>query len=81
MTRQPTGKQELCPSCGHLFTGTTAGDMHRVGKFHILAGPSRRRCLSEAEMLSRGMSQDIHGVWMSPAREGETRDLSTCVEA
>lgn len=62
----PHGKQEHCCACCQTFSGTTAGDMHRVGKHHISTGPDRRRCLSVDEMLAKGMTQNAHGVWLCP---------------
>lgn len=64
----PHGKQEHCvaPGCHQTFSGTTAGDMHRVGKHHVSTGPDRRRCMTEAEMLARGMTRNSFGIWMCP---------------
>lgn len=61
------GKIEHCTvsSCHQSFTGTTAGDMHRVGDHALSTGPNRRRCLSETEMLAKGMAQNARGIWMS----------------
>lgn len=43
---------EHCPAAGcHLtFSGTTAGDKHRVGEHGVTTGPDRRRCLTIDEM-------------------------------
>lgn len=68
MTGRPTGRQELC-DCGQIFSGTYSGDMHRVGLHHVSIGPDRRRCLTVAEMLDKGMTQDSGGVWRSPASD------------
>lgn len=65
------GKQELCPECGEVFTGTRAGDKHRTGKHHITSGPHRRRCLSVDEMLEKGMARNHLGIWMASSREQE----------
>lgn len=69
----PKGKQEHCPvrGCHQTFTGATAGDMHRTGKHHVSLGPDRRRCLTEAEMLAKGMARNGRGIWMSSARDEE----------
>lgn len=56
---------EHCPSCCQTFTGTSAGDMHRTGEHHISVGPDRRRCLTEAEMLEKGMAKNGRGHWMT----------------
>lgn len=64
---------ETCPSCWEVFTGTTAGDMHRVGKHHIFSGPDRRRCLTVDEMSEVGMIRNSGGIWMT--REGSNRPI------
>ncbi len=56
-------RAEHCGVCCQTFTGTTAGDMHRVGRHGILDGPDRRRCLSPTEMAEKGMDQDSLGRW------------------
>lgn len=61
-------KTEHCPDCHATFTNTAAGDKHRTGKHHITSGPDRRRCLTETEMLAKGMVRNSRGVWMSSAR-------------
>ena len=55
------------PGCHETFTGTTSGDMHRVGEHHTSVGPNRRRCLTPAEMIDLGMGRNRFGYWMSPA--------------
>lgn len=50
-------------SCHQTFTGSTAGDMHRVGDHAINEGPDRRRCLTAGEMVEKGMAQNERGVW------------------
>jgi len=61
---------EHCTVCHQTFTGTEAGDMHRTGDHALDAGPARRRCLTIAEMLDRGMVLNGAGYWMRgrPAR-------------
>ena len=59
----------LCRSCGHEFGGLTAFDMHHVGKHEYLHDehhPDGRRCLSESEMLERGMYLNRQGRWSQP---------------
>lgn len=56
-------KLEHCPVCHKTFTGTTAGDMHRVGRHGVTDGPGRRRCLTPAEMLGKGMTRNSKGRW------------------
>lgn len=49
----------LCNSCGKLFTGTTAFDKHRTGRYE----PLQRRCLSDHEMHRRGFQQNFKQEW------------------
>lgn len=56
-------KIEHCTVCHQTFTGTTSGDMHRVGRHTVTTGPYRRRCLTKAEMIGRGMKQNDRGHW------------------
>ena len=58
---------EHCTACCHTFTGTTAGDLHRVGDHAVSVGPNRRRCLTVEEMEARGMARNSKGHWMSAA--------------
>ncbi len=61
-----TGRMEHCPACHQTFTGATAGDMHRAGPGHA------RRCLTEAEMLDKGMGIDGRGRWKSSDEPWDT---------
>lgn len=54
---------EHCPACHQTFTGTSAGDKHRVGDHAVSRGPNRRRCLTPDEMRARGMGQNGRGQW------------------
>lgn len=68
-------RMEHCRACHATFSGTTAGDMHRVGDHAVFTGPTRRRCLTPAEMLEKGMESRInaHGteIWTTGrAQEG-----------
>jgi hypothetical protein len=53
--------------CHQTFTGTTSGNMHRVGEHGVTTGPERRRCLTPAEMVERGMKRDDRGYWTTGA--------------
>ncbi len=69
---------EHCTECHETFTGTTAGDRHRVGDHAIFTGPKRRRCLTPEEMRERGMTQNKRGQWTnggtSPWGRGRRED-------
>lgn len=58
-------KSEHCPVCHETFTGTRAGDTHRVGRHGVSDGPDRRRCLTPAEMEAKGRSITKDGHWDS----------------
>jgi hypothetical protein len=58
-------RAEHCKVCHETFTGSRAGDMHRVGDHDIRTGPGRRRCRTTAEMLERKMTRNLQGVWTS----------------
>ena len=62
---------EHCPSCHQTFTGSTAGDMHRVGDHAVFEGPDRRRCLTADEMTEKGMTQNDRGVWTTGRNNDE----------
>lgn len=51
---------EHCTVCHQTFTGTQSGDMHRVGP-HWPIG--QRRCLTPAEMETKGMRRNARGRW------------------
>lgn len=70
----------LCPACQQTFPCLSAFDMHRVGSFgepiyaQSATGKSRRvvghitslrRCLTEPEMLAKGMVSNDKGWWMT----------------
>jgi hypothetical protein len=56
---------EHCMSCHETFSGTSAGDLHRVGEHGVKEGPDRRRCLTVAEMKNL--------TFTGGKREGEPR--------
>jgi hypothetical protein len=53
-----------CESCGQRFRSLQAFEMHRAGAFGAL-WKADRRCLTEAEMLLRGMRENSHGAWVT----------------
>jgi len=54
-----TGDRNQCQGCKVFFNSTAAFDKHREGPHG--AG---RRCLSEAEMLAKGMAKNSAGFWV-----------------
>ena len=70
-------KLEHCPGCHQSFTGTAAGDMHRVGDHDLSQGPGRRRCLTISEMEAKGMAQNGRGVWMTRRSDADSSLTAT----
>lgn len=62
-------RQEHCAGCCETFSGTTAGDKHRIGEHGV-----DRRCASPAE---RGLVQDERGIWHLPGTWQPTTAAST----
>ena len=65
-----TGQRNQCPTCSKYFNSNYAFDKHRVGAFEQrkkngVVTPSTRRCASESEMHSMGMSISSTGWWIS----------------
>lgn len=60
--------KSICGACGRIFSSVSSFDKHRVGKFE----PMERRCLSEQEMLDKGMTKNDKGWWTT----GGTVDAS-----
>jgi hypothetical protein len=53
------GDVNQCPTCFTVFNSTAAFDKHRVGPF------TDRKCLSDDEMLAKGMGPNKYGRWVS----------------
>jgi hypothetical protein len=51
--------KSTCGACGRIFSSISSFDKHRVGRFE----PMERRCLTEPEMLQRGMTKNEKGWW------------------
>lgn len=73
-----------CAACGETFTCLSAFDMHHSGSYSqpiyapsqsgksqrvIGRTPSERRCLTEQEMLTKGMVKNEKGWWMTRMSE------------
>ena len=54
-----TGDRNQCQGCKQHFNSTAAFDKHRTGDFGV-----SRRCLTEAEMLAKGMDRNAAGFWV-----------------
>jgi hypothetical protein len=59
--------KSYCCGCGRTFASLSAFDLHRTGKFQH----KMRRCLTEQNMLAKGMVQNAKGWWMRSSFEGE----------
>lgn len=57
-----SGRQEHCPACHLTFSGSYAGDMHRVGDW---TEENPRRCRTAAELENAGAYRGEDGVWYS----------------
>lgn len=57
-----TGHRCKCGACGKHFSRASVFDKHRVGAY------TDRRCMSDAEMIERGL-QLTDGVWRGQPRD------------
>lgn len=60
MTRRLTGSRCLCRGCGGYFNSVHAFDRHRVWD-----SPAVQRCLNQEELVSKGMSINSSGFWIT----------------
>jgi len=54
-----TGDRNQCQGCKTHFNSTAAFDKHRSGQHGV-----DRRCLTEPEMLAKGMAKNAAGFWV-----------------
>ena len=54
-----TGARNQCQGCKEFFNSTAAFDKHRVGQHGV-----DRHCLTEPEMLDKGMAKSSTGFWV-----------------
>jgi len=54
-----TGDRNQCQGCKQYFNSTAAFDKHRTGDFG-----GGRRCLTDNEMLAKGMDRNSAGFWV-----------------
>jgi len=54
-----TGDRNQCQGCKAYFNSTAAFDKHRAGDHG-----KDRRCLTEPEMLAKGMALNAAGFWV-----------------
>jgi hypothetical protein len=57
-----SGDRNQCQGCKAYFNSVKAFDKHRTGKHGV-----DRRCLTEDEMLGKGMSVNKDGFWITKA--------------
>lgn len=55
-------RAEHCAGCHETFSGTTAGDKHRIGKHH----DGTRRCMTEVELQGALAYDADRDVWRLP---------------
>jgi len=51
-----------CMACGKVFGSITGFDKHRVGRYSF---DNTRRCLSDKELIAKGLHKNPDGVWRS----------------
>ncbi len=56
----------LCRGYHRMFTSLSAFDLHWTGKYEH----KKRRCMTEQEMLEKGVVQNEKGWWMRSAFDG-----------
>lgn len=56
------GDRNQCAACGELFNSSHAFEKHRHGDYGI-----DRRCMTEAEMLAKGMHKGADNFWRGSA--------------
>jgi hypothetical protein len=54
----------VCTACLKQFSGRSTFDAHRTGS-HVRR---TRRCLTDSEMIDRGMFCDVRSIWRTVAR-------------
>lgn len=57
-------ERNQCPTCSRYFSSDYSFDKHRTGTIGNTTD-NPRRCMSEEEMLSRGMGINKRGWWVS----------------
>jgi len=62
------GDRCVCARCGERFNSTAAFDAHRTGKLKLQALNYGRRCLLDFEMVSKGMTRNAKGFWLTPRK-------------
>jgi hypothetical protein len=55
-----------CPSCGLMFKAVYAFDLHRTGPFNA------RKCLTEDQLLTKGLTPNYTGLWRFEKHENES---------
>lgn len=65
------GDRNQCAGCDLLFNSTHAFDKHRHGEHG-----NGRRCLTESEMLAKGMVKGADGFWRGSAMPDGVRVVS-----
>lgn len=67
--------RSTCAGCGAVFSGLTAFDAHRTGKYclpimekgKVVAYTwDLRRCVTEEAMVKRGLIKNSKGIWTIP---------------
>lgn len=63
--KQLRGDRNQCPGCNRYFNSTGAFQKHRTGEYG-----KDRRCMTEEEMIAKGMSINSDGFWIGSKMQG-----------
>lgn len=70
------GQKNQCQGCKQYFNSNTAFEKHRTGKHG-----KDRRCMTEEEMTSKGMSLNAQSFWISERNDRFNKEISDDNEA
>jgi hypothetical protein len=77
ISRRLTENRCLCQPCGEYFNSLKGFDRHRVGAY-----PNSRRCLTQPEMVNRGMTINAAGFWITEIRRrGRLKTVASQIPA
>jgi len=72
-----TASRCLCRGCSEYFNSVYAFDRHR-----IWASPTVQRCLTPAEMVQKGMTNNASGFWITkPRRKHRVKAATSRIQA
>lgn len=63
-----------CTACGLYFNSGGAFSRHRIGPYAPIGQTETRRCLTAAELTSRGWSVNETGHWVTEAKAAAAQE-------